>query len=78
MAFRFYDTLESLLKSLKEWEESPGMQKQDVIDSTRERTLLLMTHVITTPLLGTAYAYPGDIAEELDAWLDEEEPATAA
>jgi len=75
MAFRFYDTLESLLKSLKEWEETPAIQKGDVVDSVRERVLLLMTHVVTTPLLGSAYAYPGDITEELERWLDEEAAA---
>ena len=30
---------------------------------------MLMTHVVTTPLIGTAYAYPGDITDKLDTWL---------
>ncbi len=68
MSLRFYDVLEELLKSLDEWREDGSVMKQDVIDSTRERMLMIMTHVITTPLIGTAYAYPGDI--DIDTWLD--------
>jgi hypothetical protein len=68
MSLRFYDVLEGLLKSLDEWREDESVMKQDVIDSTRERVLMMMTHVVTTPLIGTAYAYPGDI--DIDTWLD--------
>jgi hypothetical protein len=68
MSLRFYDVLEELLKSLDEWREDESVMKQDVIDSTRERVLMMMTHVVTTPLIGTAYAYPGDI--DIDTWLD--------
>ena len=69
MSFRYYDVLEALYRSLEEWQQTEAISKQDVIDSVRERTLLLMSHVITTPLLGTAFAYPGDITDQLDAWL---------
>ena len=70
MTLRYYDVLESLHKSLKEWRESDLVSKDDVIDSVTERVLLLMTHVITTPLIGTAFAYPGDL-DSLDSWLAE-------
>jgi hypothetical protein len=69
MTLRYYDVLEELLRSLDQWRESDLATKHDVIDSVRERVLLLMTHVVTTPLIGTAYAFPGDI-ECLDAWLN--------
>ncbi len=76
MTLRYYDVLEALYRSLEDWRASPLVSKCDVLDSVRERVLLLMTHVVTTPLLGTAYAYPGDLDEALDAWLatDKEEP----
>jgi hypothetical protein len=69
MTLRFYDVLEQLLKSLEEWRGNDAVKKRDVLDSVRERVLMLMTHVATTPLIGTAYAYPGDI--DLDSWLEE-------
>ena len=70
MALRYYDVLEALYRRLDEWRASDEMTKADVLDSVRESVLNLMTHVVTTPLIGTAYAYPGDM-EGLDAWLDE-------
>ena len=70
MTKRFYDVLEDLLGALDEWNASPHVSKGDIVDSVRERVLMLMTHVVTTPLIGTAFAYPGDIdAARLDAWL---------
>ena len=78
MSFRYYDVLEALFRSLDEWERSDAISKQDVIDSVRERTLLIMSHLITTPLLGTAFAYPGDITDHLDAWLLNSQGTTAA
>jgi hypothetical protein len=68
MTFRYYDVLEETLNSIDRWRDDDSINKDDVLDSTRERILMLMTHVITTPLIGTAYAYPGDI-KSLDAWL---------
>jgi hypothetical protein len=41
MSLRFYDVLEELLKSLDEWREDDAVGKQDVIDSTRERVLMI-------------------------------------
>jgi hypothetical protein len=67
MSLRYYDVLEETLKSLDEWRASRTTSKDDVIDAIRERILMLMTHVITTPLIGTAYAYPGDI-KTLEEW----------
>jgi hypothetical protein len=69
MTLRYYDALEGLYRSLDEWKASELVSKDDVIDSVRESILNLMTHVIATPLIGTPYAYPGDL-EGLDAWLD--------
>lgn len=69
MTLRFYDVMEQLLQTLDEWRTNDAVKKRDVIDTVRERVLMLMTHVATTPLIGTAYAYPGDI--NLDAWLAE-------
>ena len=71
MTLRFYDVLEEMLKSLEEWRSDDAVEKQDMIDSVRERVLMMMTHVATTPLIGTAYAYPGDI--DLDSWLSAEQ-----
>jgi phage tail sheath protein FI len=69
MSFRFYDVLEDTLQKLDEWKTNDSVTKEDLIDSVKERVLTLMTHVITTPLIGTAYAYPGDI-QNIDAWLE--------
>ena len=69
MSLRYYDVLEALYRSLEEWRGSSQITKDDVLDSVRDRVLLLMTHVITTPLIGTAYSYPGDLDNELDTWL---------
>jgi len=68
MSFRYYDVLEETIKRLDEWRKNETVTKEDVLDSVKERILMLMTHVITTPLIGTAYAYPGDI-QSLDTWL---------
>ena len=77
MSLRYYDVLEETLKSLEEWRQSRTMTKDDVIDSVNDRVLMLMTHIITTPLIGTAYAYPGDI-KTLEDWVaaDPAPPAT--
>ena len=73
MALRYYDVLEKLYRSLDDWRASELVSKADVLDSVRECVLNLMTHVVTTPLIGTAYAYPGDLEGSLDAWLMEAE-----
>jgi hypothetical protein len=61
MSLRYYDTLEKMMQDLSKWGENPGMTKSDVIDSARERIIMIMRHVITTPMIGVAYAYPGDL-----------------
>ncbi len=61
MSLRYYDVMEKLLEDLKKWEENSSMNKKDVIDSTRVRIIMLMRHVIITPMIGSAYAYPGDL-----------------
>jgi hypothetical protein len=61
MSLRYYDTMEKMLDDLEKWRENGGMTKNDVIDSARERIIMLMRHVITTPMIGVAYAYPGDL-----------------
>ena len=61
MSLRYYDVLEKMLQDLEKWEEDKAMNKKDVLDSTRERIIMLMRHVVTTPMIGTAYAYPGDL-----------------
>jgi hypothetical protein len=61
MSLRYYDILEKMLQDLEKWGENQAMDKRDVIDSSRERVIMLMRHVITTPMIGTAYAYPGDL-----------------
>jgi hypothetical protein len=61
MSLRYYDVLEKMLQDLEKWREDGDMDKKDVIDSTRDRIIMLMRHVITSPMIGTAYAYPGDL-----------------
>ncbi len=61
MSLRYYDILEKMLQDLEKWGDDQAMDKKDVIDSSRERIIILMRHVITTPMIGTAYAYPGDL-----------------
>ena len=61
MSLRYYDILEKMLQDLEKWDENQAMDKRDVIESSRERVIMLMRHVITTPMIGTAYAYPGDL-----------------
>lgn len=61
MTKRYYDILEKMLQDLEKWGDDEAMVKKDVIDSSRERIIMLMRHVITTPMIGTAYAYPGDL-----------------
>lgn len=76
MSFRYYDVLEETIHRLDEWRLNEAVSKIDVLDSVRERILMLMTHVVTTPLIGTAYAYPGDI-QSLETWIDSTTSTTA-
>ena len=77
MSLRYYDVLEATIRSLEEWRLNEAVSKHDVLDSVRERILMLMTHVVTTPLIGTAYAYPGDI-QSLETWIDSTPLTTTA
>lgn len=77
MSFRFYDVLEETYYLLQQWREDDQLTKDDVLDSIRQRILNLMTHVITTPLIGTAFAYPGDIPD-FEQWVHEPLSATSA
>lgn len=70
MSLRYYDVLEETLKRLDEWKTSPLVSKDEAIAYMRARVLMLMTHVATTPLIGTAYAYPGDI-KGLEEWASD-------
>ena len=69
MSFRFYDSLDDFLRQIDVWRSDSMVSKHDVLDSTRQRVLLFMTQVVSTPLIGTAYAYPGDI-QHLRDWVD--------
>lgn len=69
MSFRLYDVLEETLNSLDQWKSNDSFSKTDVIDGMKERILTLMTHVITTPLIGTSFAYPGDIPH-FEKWVE--------
>jgi len=73
MSFRIYDVLEEIKCNLEEWKSDSDVTKDDVIDSVKERILMLMVHVITTPLIGTAFAYPGDLPG-LENWLSDSNP----
>jgi len=55
--------------SLQNWKSNDSFSKHDIIDAVKERVLTLMTHVITTPLIGTAFAYPGDIPH-FEKWVE--------
>jgi len=61
MSLCYYDVLEKTLLEIPKWSENAAMTKNDVLDSIRERLIMLMRHVISTPLIGSAYAYPGDL-----------------
>jgi len=61
MSLCYYDILEKMILDIEKWKKDPQMSKADVIDATRERVVILMRHVQTTPMIGSAYAFPGDI-----------------
>lgn len=70
MALRIYDVLENFLVELDECLQSSHIQKEDVIQMARDRTLLIMRHVVVTPLIGEEYAFPGDL-EGIHEWIKE-------
>jgi hypothetical protein len=61
MSLCFYDVLESTLLDIEKWKADSNFTKEDVLDATRKRVVMLMRHVQTTPMIGSAYAYPGDL-----------------
>jgi hypothetical protein len=61
MSLCYYDILERLILDMEKWRKNQEITKEDVLDSTRERVIMLMRHVQTTPVIGSAYAYPGDL-----------------
>ena len=61
MSLCYYDVLERMILDLEKCKKNPEMTKNDVLDSTRERIVILMRHIQTTPMIGSAYAYPGDL-----------------
>jgi len=74
MSSCYYDTLELLLVDVQKWRQDSSMSKDDVLDSTRKRVVMLMRQVQVTPLIGSAYAYPGDmdLTEIMRAYTAEE------
>lgn len=67
MSLCYYDVLERTLLDIEKWQANAEYTKEDVLDATRKRIIMLMRHVQTTPMIGSAYAYPGDL--DLDAIL---------
>ena len=65
---RYYDVLEASLLELDRMSGDPMVSKHNVVESMLQRLLLLMRHVMVTPLIGEEYAYPGDI--DLRPWTD--------
>lgn len=61
MSLCFYDILESTLLDIEKWKADSHFNKEDVLDAIRKRVVMLMRHVQTTPMIGSAYAYPGDL-----------------
>ena len=66
MTKRFYDVLEDTKRELQQWRTDEGMQKADVLDSMDQRVLTLLGMVISAPMVGTLFAYPGDL--DLSEW----------
>ena len=61
MSLCFYDVLERTLLDIEKWKADSGHSKEDVLDAMRKRVVMLMRHVQVTPMIGSAYAYPGDL-----------------
>ena len=66
MTKRFFDVLEDMKNDMQKWRKDPAMQKSDVLDSMEQRVLTLTGMVISAPMVGTLFAYPGDL--DLSAW----------
>jgi hypothetical protein len=61
MSLCFYDVLERTLLDIEKWKANASYTKEDVLDAIRKRIVMLMRHVQTTPMIGSAYAYPGEV-----------------
>ena len=61
MSLCFYDVLERTLLDIEKWKADSSHSKADVLDAMRKRVVMLMRHVQATPMMGSAYAYPGDL-----------------
>lgn len=61
MSLCFYDVLERTLLDIEKWKANTSHTKEDVLDAMRKRIVMLMRHVQATPMIGSAYAYPGDL-----------------
>ena len=73
MSLCFYDVLERTLLDIEKWKANASYTKEDVLDAIRKRIVMLMRHVQTTPMIGSAYAYPGDLdLSEILRLYDEE------
>jgi hypothetical protein len=78
MSLCYYDLLERTLLDLQKWKSNGGMTKEDVLDSMRKRVVMLMRHVQATPMIGSAYAYPGDLdLGELMTLYEDAEPGAS-
>ena len=77
MSLWYYNILEKLLLDIHKWKTNQGMTKEDVIDSVCERVIMLMLHVVTSPMIGSSFAYPGDLdlSELMRAYDNAGEPS---
>lgn len=66
MTKRFFDALEDFKSDVARWRSDEAMQKADVLDSTEQRVLTLLGMVIASPMIGTLFAYPGDL--DMSRW----------
>ena len=49
---RYYDVVESIALELDKMNADDAVTKQNVIESMRARILLLMRHILVTPMIG--------------------------
>ena len=66
MTKRFFDVLEDMQHDMQRWRKDSAMQKADVLDSMEQRVTMLLGMAISAPMIGTLFAYPGDL--DLSAW----------
>ena len=66
-SLRFYDMLEAATIEVDKQNADPLVTKHDLAQYTRSVLLQLMTRMVTAPLIGEEFAYPGDI--DLRPWF---------